>query len=66
MVVIILQIGVLWERDHKSAGRRISLTMFIQIFWAVDPSDMPDSLRSNVEETVLDDTSGINTCAIIR
>lgn len=49
-----------------SAGRRISLTMFIQIFWAVDPSDMPDSLRSNVEETVLDDTSGINTCAIIR
>lgn len=38
----------------------------LQIFWAVDPNDVPITLRENVEETVKDDTIGENKCAIIR
>ncbi|KAJ4415932.1 hypothetical protein N0V82_007053 [Gnomoniopsis sp. IMI 355080] len=36
------------------------------IFWAIDPIDVPVSLRENVEETVKENTVGQSKCAIIR
>lgn len=37
-----------------------------QIFWAVDPIDVPVTLRENVEETIQDDAVGESKCAIVR
>ncbi|KAJ4388041.1 hypothetical protein N0V93_008646 [Gnomoniopsis smithogilvyi] len=36
------------------------------IFWAVDPIDVPATLRNSVEDTITDDTVGESKCAIIR
>lgn len=38
----------------------------MQIFWALDPYDMPEQLKDNIEETVNDDGGSEATCAIIR
>ncbi|KAF3763848.1 hypothetical protein M406DRAFT_352518 [Cryphonectria parasitica EP155] len=36
------------------------------IFWAVDPSDMPENFRKDIEQTLKEDSSSSSTCFIIR